>query len=113
MEKMIACCGLDCNTCDARIATINNDDELRKVTAEKWQKFYNASGITAEMINCTGCLEEGAKIAHCSECEVRNCVIAKGYRTCSDCGELMTCQIVTSIHKHVPDALSNLMELRN
>ena len=40
MEKLIACCGLNCATCDARIATIKNDDYLRKQTAEKWQKQY-------------------------------------------------------------------------
>jgi len=113
MEKLIACCGLDCNACDARIATINNDNELRKSTAEKWQKLYNAPGITAEMINCTGCRLEGAKIAHCSECEIRNCVIAKGYDTCADCSELEICAIVSGIFKHVPEAFKNLTELRD
>ena len=29
MNSMIACCGLNCETCDARIATITNDDALR------------------------------------------------------------------------------------
>ena len=29
MKQLIACCGLDCENCDARIATINNDDKLR------------------------------------------------------------------------------------
>ncbi|MEG1806496.1 MAG: DUF3795 domain-containing protein, partial [Clostridia bacterium] len=29
MKKMIAYCGLDCEKCDAYIATINNDDALR------------------------------------------------------------------------------------
>lgn len=30
MNKMIAFCGLDCEQCEARIATINNDNNLRK-----------------------------------------------------------------------------------
>ena len=29
MNKMIACCGINCETCEARIATINNDDKMR------------------------------------------------------------------------------------
>ena len=33
MEKIISCCGLNCATCEARIATLKNDDELRKATA--------------------------------------------------------------------------------
>lgn len=30
MKQLIACCGLDCESCDARIATVKNDDELRE-----------------------------------------------------------------------------------
>lgn len=30
MKKMIAYCGLDCEKCDAYIATINDDQKLRK-----------------------------------------------------------------------------------
>lgn len=30
MKEMIAYCGLDCEKCDAYIATINDDQELRE-----------------------------------------------------------------------------------
>lgn len=30
MNEFIAYCGLDCEKCEARIATLNNDNELRK-----------------------------------------------------------------------------------
>jgi len=50
MEKLIACCGLNCATCEARIATVNNDDELRQATAEKWRTQYNTPNITPDMI---------------------------------------------------------------
>jgi hypothetical protein len=53
MEKQIACCGLDCAGCDARIATLANDNELRTKTAEQWKVQFSAD-ITPEMINCTG-----------------------------------------------------------
>ena len=111
MEKLIACCGLNCATCDARIATINNDYELRKATAEKWKVGFNAPDLTAEMINCTGCREEGAKFSHCSVCEIRNCVKAKGFNTCGDCPELESCNIVSGVHKFAPEALTNLKNL--
>lgn len=55
MDKLIACCGLDCNCCQARIATINNDD-LRIKVAEEWSKL-NGVLITKEMINCDDCYE--------------------------------------------------------
>ena len=51
MKQLIACCGLDCENCDARIATINNDDKLREETAQKWSVMNNTSEITPETIN--------------------------------------------------------------
>jgi len=111
MEKIISCCGLNCASCDARIATINNDDELRKATAEKWRVEFNASDIDYTMINCTGCREAGVKFSHCTMCEIRNCVKARGFDTCGDCSEMDTCTIVSAIHKYVPEAITNLRNL--
>ena len=111
MNTLISCCGLNCADCGARKATFLNDDELRKQTAEEWSKQFNAT-IPFEMINCTGCREEGVKFVHCNECEVRNCVQAKGYATCGDCAELETCSIVSGIHQYAPEALANLKGLK-
>jgi hypothetical protein len=110
MEKLISCCGLNCETCDARIATIQNNDELRKATAESWQKMFNAN-ITFDAINCTGCRMEGAKFTHCLSCQIRNCVNDKGYETCGECADMATCEVVASVHKHVPEAIENLKRL--
>jgi hypothetical protein len=112
MEKLISCCGLDCATCDARIATIADDNELRKITAEKWSVQFNAAGITPEMINCTGCREPGVKFSHCNECEIRNCVKSKGFQTCVDCDSMESCEIVGNVHKFMPAALENLKSLK-
>ena len=111
MEKTIACCGLNCATCDARIATLANDNELRMQTAEKWKAHYGAAGITPEMINCTGCREEGVKFSHCAECEIRKCVQSKGFETCASCEKLEDCEITKSLHQYVPEALLNLKSL--
>jgi hypothetical protein len=111
MEKIIACCGLNCAACDARIATIKNDNELRKVTSEKWKIAFKATDITPAMINCYGCREEGVKFSHCSVCEIRNCVKSKGYNTCGDCNEMETCTIVSGVHKYAPEAIINLRGL--
>jgi hypothetical protein len=108
MEKLIACCGLDCSACDARIATLTNDNELRARTAESWKVQFNAPDITPEMINCTGCREAGAKFSHCYECEIRNCVKSKDFETCADCAEMESCPIVGNVLQYVPDALENL-----
>ena len=36
MNQLIGCCGLDCEACDARIATVTNDSALREKTAALW-----------------------------------------------------------------------------
>lgn len=38
-NQLIGCYGLDCETCDARIATITNDNTLREKTATRWTKL--------------------------------------------------------------------------
>jgi len=111
MEKIISCCGLDCATCEARIATINNDDELRKTTAEKWKTLYNVPDMSPEMINCTGCREEGAKLGHWSMCQIRLCAAEKGFKTCGECSDLEKCDIISGVLKYSPDALKNLKSL--
>jgi len=111
MNKLISCCGLNCETCDARIATIENSDELRKKTAETWQKMFNAPEIPVEAINCTGCRMVGVKFSHCDTCQIRNCVKERGYETCGDCADMATCEIVAFVHKHTPEAIENLKRL--
>ena len=49
MNKYIAYCGLNCEACEARIATVNNDDDLREKVAKEWSEM-NKADITPEMI---------------------------------------------------------------
>ena len=73
-NQLIGCCGLDCENCDTRIATITNDNTLREKTAARWTKL-NGVTITPEMINCTGCRIDGAKTPFCDKlCPVHNFV---------------------------------------
>ena len=110
MKQLIACCGLDCEGCDARIATVGNDNELREKTARKWSEMNNAPEITAATINCMGCRADGAKFAYCSDyCEIRKCVNKKRLNTCGDYKELNSCPIVGAVFLHAPDAKENLL----
>jgi hypothetical protein len=108
MKQLIACCGIDCESCDARIATMANDNNLREETAKKWSAMYESSSITPESINCTGCRTEGVKFGHCNNCEIRLCVNTKGFNTCGDCADLNICQTVGLVLQHIPDAKENL-----
>ena len=78
MEKVISFCGLTCSECPAFLATHNNDDTVRKSTAEQWSKQYGAE-IKPGEINCKGCVSTGnVHFSHCSECEIRACGKEKG-----------------------------------
>ena len=59
MKDMIGYCGLDCEKCDAYIATVNEDWALREKTAKLWAELNNAP-ILPEHINCEGCRANGA-----------------------------------------------------
>ena len=89
MKKMIAYCGLDCEKCDAYIATINDDQTLRE-----------------------GCRADGVKTVFCdSLCEIRRCALKKNVTTCGDCTLLGSCGTVGKIHANDPQALANLKEI--
>lgn len=108
MKEMIAYCGLDCTKCDAYIATMNNDNELREKTAKLWSEMNNAP-ITAEMINCVGCRVEGVKTMFCeSLCETRQCASKKGFNTCGDCEKMNECKTVGQIFNNNKEAKENL-----
>ena len=107
-NKLISCCGLNCETCDARIATINDDDDLRKATAAAWQKAFDIDALPFESINCTGCRMDGVKFAHCITCEIKICAGKKGFETCGECAEMAACKIVSFVHLHAPEAIENL-----
>lgn len=98
MKELIAVCGLDCESCEAREATVNNDNALRESVAKKWSEL-NKVTITPEMINCTGCRAEGVKTPFCqSLCPIRICAKSKGFETCGDCEKMEDCQTVAMVH---------------
>lgn len=110
MKDMIGYCGLDCEKCDAYIATINDDQALREKTARLWAELNNAP-ILPEHINCQGCRTEGIKTVFCdSLCGIRQCALRKGAATCGDCPDMETCRTVGTIISNNPEALKNLKE---
>lgn len=108
MKKMIAYCGLDCEKCDAYLATIHDDQALREKTAKRWAALNHAP-ILPEHINCHGCRVDGVKTVYCeSLCGIRPCAVEKGVATCGDCPELKRCPTVGMILANNPAALENL-----
>lgn len=108
MKGMIAYCGLDCEKCDAYLATINDDQVLREKTSKLWSALNNAP-ILPEHINCEGCRVDGIKTVYCDRfCAIRQCALKRGVTTCGDCPDLGKCQTVGVIISNNPDALKNL-----
>ena len=108
MNKFIAYCGLDCSKCDAYQATINNDQELRIKTAQKWSEL-NHIEIKPEDINCMGCRMNGVKTVFCDKlCPIRLCAVKKNVNTCGQCQELKSCHKIKMIIDHNDEALDNL-----
>ena len=107
---LIAYCGLNCEECEAYIATINNDDELREKVAKEWS-ILNKVEITKEMINCEGCRAHGKKTPFCDKlCPIRICGKEKAVETCGDCKNLQMCQKIKMIIDHNDKALDKLLK---
>ena len=108
MKDLIAFCGLDCETCEARIATLADDDALRKKVAKLWSEL-NGAEITPEMINCVGCRVNGVKTPYCDVlCPIRQCALLKKVETCGDCSGMAACEKVGMILGNNEEARNNL-----
>jgi hypothetical protein len=112
MERLIAYCGIRCETCPGYKATIDDDDELRAKTAAEWSKQFGAD-IKPEHINCVGCtVADGAHIYHWNECGIRKCCSDRGYSNCAYCDDF-ECEQLTKFLDMVEPARATLVELRN
>ena len=110
MKAYIAYCGLDCEKCEARLATVNHDEVLRRKVAALWSEL-NGVEITPEMIRCVGCRIEGEKTPYCDAlCPIRQCALGRQVETCGDCTDMERCQKLAMITGNNPAALANLQE---
>ena len=110
MSRFLAYCGLDCEGCEARLATVHDDDASRQKVAKKWSEL-NGVEITPEMINCSGCRIDGVKTPFCdSLCPIRQCAMSRGAETCGCCGEMDGCKKLGMIVENNPDALGRLQQ---
>lgn len=107
-NKFIAYCGLDCEKCEARLATINNDNNLRIKVAREWSG-HNGVLITPEQINCVGCRIDGVKSLFCeSICPIRKCAKEKLNSHCGICKSFKTCEKLKMITDNNNEVLNRL-----
>ena len=113
MSTQIAFCGLDCNACEAFIATQAGDVDAMQKIAEKWRQQYNAPEIDAAFVLCDGCSNiEGRHGGYCNHCPVRACCLSKGIENCGHCDRLETCPDIAGFFKESPDIKARLTQIR-
>ena len=107
-DLFIAYCGLDCETCEARLATVNDDNELRSKVAREWSEL-NSVEITPERRNGSGWRIDGVKTPYWdSLCPIRQCAREKKVETCGGCPEMESCEKVGAIIGNNSDARGRL-----
>ena len=77
---MVAYCCLECDKCDAYIATQSNDKQLKAKVAKEWK-------MDIEKLSCDGCKSENALF----NCDAKKCAVARGVLTCAHCDDFPTC----------------------
>ena len=103
MNNYIAYCGLECEACEAHIATINDDNELRMKVAREWSEQSKILVLMRRSQN------EGVKTPFCdSLCPIRQCALSKAVRTCGDCSEIDACEKLQMITGNNEEALKRL-----
>ena len=104
MHTMIAYCGLLCTECPAYLATQANDQAALERVATQWRESFDAPDVTAQSINCDGCLQDdGHKCAHCFECQIRACAIERELANCAHCADY-SCEKLEGFFAFAPEA---------
>ncbi len=103
MERLIACCGLECTACAAYIATQENNDALRKETAELWGRQLGVE-VDPKNISCDGCLSSGRHLDYCAICRIRECCMEQDIPNCALCNRY-PCEVLEQGHTFLSEVL--------
>ncbi|MCG8618549.1 MAG: DUF3795 domain-containing protein [Desulfobacterales bacterium] len=108
----VSYCGLDCEACDAFVATRDNDNQLRTQVARRWSTLYNRE-VRPEDVYCRGCKSEGTQGIYCQTiCPIKPCCREKGFTTCAECGAF-PCKDLKAVFDFCPEARERLERLRD
>lgn len=119
-EATLAYCGIDCEKCPVRIATSEDDDDLRQKTAREWSSLYGEilesfgiHSLKPEDMNCCGCRSNRGLFIGCASCSIRKCSKDKGFITCASCDEYESCDMLkgfysSEIHQSAKENLDRM-----
>jgi len=116
MAKILAYCGLRCDTCPICLATREkNEDRKQEMRADIARQCNDKYGLNLEaedISDCDGCMAVNGRLFNgCVHCEIRKCVMHKNLVSCAFCDDF-GCE---KLQKHFcfdPESLARLEGLR-
>jgi hypothetical protein len=113
---MIAYCGIDCDICPIRLATLEPDDtkrnDMRVSIAQLLNQEYGNNVTVQDVPDCDGCRSDtGRLFSGCAQCQIRSCAIIRNVQSCAYCQEY-ACDKLQNHFKSYPKAESRLKQLR-
>lgn len=84
-KDYIGCCGHDCSKCITHLATVQNDDTLRKQSQQFYKTMFGLD-ILLDEVNCLGCQSDNV-FKLCKSCPFVKCASERKNAACSECIE--------------------------
>ena len=89
MNALFAYCGLDCDSCPIRLATLEpNEDRkcsIRESIALKLKEIYETDFSAAQVSDCDGCRSGERLFNGCNNCPIRLCATKRKMESCAYC----------------------------
>ena len=95
-RTLLGPCGIYCGRCDIYLACLTGDKETQEKIAA-WLRDHHDADVEAGQICCKGCW--GPLGEHWSpDCRILACAKERGYKTCAECPEYETCEILRGFY---------------
>ena len=115
MDVMLAYCGLACETCPIRLATLEPDEVARAARREDiariLSEIYGMPSKAEDITDCDGCRAGGRLLKGCRECPIRPCAMVRGVESCAFCPDY-PCARLEAHWEHDPESRARLEALR-
>ena len=105
------CCGMNCEACGARRATLAHDNVMLAKIAAK-EENGGRGFVLPFRLRCTGCTAPGIKSIHCAECAIRECALSNHMPHCGFCPDY-PCELGAPFWEAVPEYKHNLDVLKS
>ena len=110
--SIFGCCGMDCEACEARRATLHKDAASLAKLAAAAENAGDGLFILPSKLKCTGCLEPGVKSIRCQQCQIRLCAQENHLPHCGFC-ENFPCGLGGDTWEAIPEYKHNLEQLKS